>query len=288
MARPLRIEFPGALYHVTSRGNARAKVFTDESDHRMFLDILGFVVKRFNWICHAYCLMGNHYHLLVETPDANLSRGMRQLNGIYTQKFNWKRRKTGHLFQGRYKAILVDRDEYLLELARYMMLNPVRAGRVEDPDDYTWSSYRAVVGQAEKPEFLTTEGILARFGRGNKRAQRRFADFVKAGMKIKKSPWDDLKGQIYLGDESFVKMAHQHISEDMDILREVPKGQRYANRPELSQVFAGEGKRDKQKRNKAIYTAYTDWGYKLQEIGDFLHLHYASISRIVTAIEKKC
>jgi hypothetical protein len=182
----------------------------------------------------------------------------------------------------------VDRDEYLLELARYMMLNPVRAGLVEDPDDYTWSSYRAVVGQAEKPEFLTTEGILARFGRGNKRAQRRFADFVKAGMKIKKSPWDELKGQIYLGDESFVKMAHQHISEDMHILREVPKGQRYANRPELSQVFAGEGKRDKQKRNKAIYTAYTDWGYKLQEIGDFLHLHYASISRIVTAIEKKC
>jgi len=288
MARPLRIEFPGALYHVTSRGNARAKVFTDESDHRMFLDILGFVVQRFNWICHAYCLMGNHYHLLVETPDANLSRGMRQLNGIYTQKFNWKRKKTGHLFQGRYKAILVDRDEYLLELARYMMLNPVRAGLVEAPDDYRWSSYRAVVGQAEKPEFLTTEGILARFGRGNKRAQRRFADFVKAGMKIKKSPWDDLKGQIYLGDESFVKMALQHISEDMDILREVPKGQRYANRPELRQVFAGEGKRDKQKRNKAIYTAYTDWGYKLQEIGDFLHLHYASISRIVTAIEKKC
>jgi REP element-mobilizing transposase RayT len=254
----------------------------------MFLDILGFVVKRFDWICHAYCLMGNHYHLLVETPDANLSRGMRQLNGIYTQKFNWKRRKQGHLFQGRYKAILVDRDEYLLELARYMMLNPVRAGLVEAPDDYRWSSYRAVVGQAEKPEFLTTEGILARFGRGNKRAQRRFADFVKAGMKIKKSPWDDLKGQIYLGDESFVKMALQHISEDMDILREVPKGQRYANRPELRQVFAGEGKRDKQKRNKAIYTAYTDWGYKLQEIGDFLHLHYASISRIVTAIEKKC
>jgi len=288
MARPLRIEFPGALYHLTSRGNARAKVFTDESDYRMFLDILGFVVKRFNWICHAYCLMGNHYHLLVETPDANLSRGMRQLNGIYTQKFNWKRRKQGHLFQGRYKAILVDRDEYLLELARYMMLNPVRAGLVEAPDDYRWSSYRAVVGQAEKPEFLTTEGILARFGRGNKRAQRRFADFVKAGMKIKKSPWDDLKGQIYLGDESFVKMALQHISEDMDILREVPKGQRYANRPELRQVFAGEGKRDKQKRNKAIYTAYTDWGYKLQEIGDFLHLHYASISRIVTAIEKKC
>jgi putative transposase len=288
MARPLRIEFPGALYHVTSRGNARAKVFTDESDYRMFLDILGFVVKRFNWLCHAYCLMGNHYHLLVETPDANLSRGMRQLNGIYTQKFNWKRHKAGHLFQGRFKAILVDRDEYLLELARYMMLNPVRAGLVEAPDDYTWSSYRAVVGQAAKPEFLTTEGLLARFGGENKRALRRFADFVKAGMKIKKSPWVDLKGQIYLGDESFVKMALEHISEDMDILREVPKGQRYANRPELSQVFAGEGKRDKQKRNKAIYTAYTDWGYKLQEIGDFLQLHYASISRIVTAIEKKC
>jgi len=144
------------------------------------------------------------------------------------------------------------------------------------------------VGQAEKPEFLTTEGILARFGRGNRRAQRRFADFVKAGMKIKKSPWEDLKGQIYLGDESFVKTVLGYVSEDIDVTREIPKGQRYANRPDLSRVFAGEGKWDKQKRNKAIYAAYTDWGYKLQEIGDFLHLHYASISRIVTAIEKKC
>ena len=287
MARPLRIEFPGALYHVTSRGNARAKVFTDEPDYRMFLDILGFVVKRFNWICHAYCLMGNHYHLLVETPDANLSRGMRQLNGIYTQKFNWKRHKTGHLFQGRYKAILVDRDEYLLELARYMMLNPVRAGLVGNPEEYAWSSFRAITGKIDAPEFLTTEWLLAAFGEKKKWAQKRFADFVKAGMKIKKSPWEDLKGQIYLGDESFVKMALEHISGDRDILREVPKGQRYANRPELSQVFAGEGKRDKQKRNTAIYAAYIDWGYKLQEIADFLRMHYASISRIVTAIEKK-
>ena len=288
MARPLRIEFPGALYHVTSRGNARAKVFTDESDYRMFLDILGFVVKRFNWICHAYCLMGNHYHLLVETPDANLSRGMRQLNGIYTQKFNWKRKKTGHLFQGRYKSILVDKEEYLLELARYMMLNPVRAGLVKAPDDYIWSSYRAVAGKVETPEFLTTEGLLARFGAGKKNARRRFADFVKAGMKIKKSPWEDLKGQIYLGDESFVKTVLGYVSEDRDVAREIPKGQRYANRPELSQVFSGENKTDKRKRNTAIYKAYIDWGYKLREVADFLQMHYASISRIVTAIEKKC
>ena len=127
MARPLRIEFPSALYHVTSRGDRREPIFEDDEDRRKFLRVLAETVDRFNWICHAYCLMTNHYHLVVETPEANLSKGMRQLNGVYTQASNRRHRRTGHLFQGRFKAILVDKDSYLLELTRYVVLNPVRA-----------------------------------------------------------------------------------------------------------------------------------------------------------------
>ena len=126
MARPLRIEYPGAVYHVTSRGNARKKIFLDDIDRDEFLATLGWVVERFGWGCHAYCLMDNHFHLLIETPKPNLSLGMRQLNGVYTQRFNRRHKRVGHLFQGRFKAILVERDSYLLELARYIVLNPVR------------------------------------------------------------------------------------------------------------------------------------------------------------------
>ena len=140
MARPMRIEFPGAVYHVTSRGNARAPIFIDDSDREDFLSILGSVVRRYNWLCHAYCLMGNHYHLIIETIEGNISRGMRQLNGVYTQKFNWKHARTGHIFQGRFKAILIEKESYLLEVSRYVVLNPVRANMVECPE--AWRCHR--------------------------------------------------------------------------------------------------------------------------------------------------
>lgn len=128
MSRPIRIAFPDALYHVTARGDRREAIFDDDQDRRQFLATLEQVVDRFNWVCHAWCLMDNHYHLLIQTPDGNLSRGMRQLNGVYTQASNRRHRRVGHLFQGRFKAILVDSDAYLLELGRYVVLNPVRAG----------------------------------------------------------------------------------------------------------------------------------------------------------------
>ena len=116
MARPLRIEFPGAVYHVTSRGNAKQAIFLENEDNHKFLEVLSTVVDRFNWLCHAYCLMRNHYHLMIETPEGNLSRGMRQLNGVYTQVFNQRHIRVGHLLQGRYKAILVEKDTHLLSL----------------------------------------------------------------------------------------------------------------------------------------------------------------------------
>ncbi len=142
MARPLRIEFAGALYHITSRGDRRDAIFLEDGDRELWLDGLGQVCKRFNWVVHAYCQMGNHYHLLAETPDSNLSAGMRQLNGVYTQRFNRIHRRVGHLFQGRYKAILVQKDAYLLELSRYIVLNPVCARMVRTARDWPWSNYR--------------------------------------------------------------------------------------------------------------------------------------------------
>ena len=174
MARPLRIENAGGLYHVTARGDRREDIYADYEDRLGWLSIFGDVCDRFFWRCHAYCLMTNHYHLVVETPEGKLSHGMRQLNGVYTQAFNRRHRLVRHLFQGRFKAILVERDAYLLELARYVVLNPVRAGMVADAGDWPWSSYRAMVGEDRSPEWLEVDGLLGCFGRDRSSARKRY------------------------------------------------------------------------------------------------------------------
>ena len=161
MARPLRIEFVGGLYHVTSRGNARQDIYVDNHDRATFLDRADKTRTRYDWYVHAYCLTSNHYHLLIETGTPTLSKGMKLLNGVYTQSFNRRHRRVGHLFQGRYKAILVDKESYLLELARYIVLNPVRARMIRSATDWKWSSYRATAGLADKEPLLTTDWILS-------------------------------------------------------------------------------------------------------------------------------
>ncbi|MFO1321482.1 MAG: transposase [Burkholderiales bacterium] len=170
MSRPLRIEFPGAVYHVTSRGDRREPIFRDDEDREMFLDILAHTLERLDAQVLAYCLMGNHYHLVLHTRQANLSRLMRQLNGVYTQDFNRRHGLVGHLFQGRFKAILVDRDAYLLTLCRYVERNPVAARLVPHAGAWEWSSYRAHVGEAPTPVWLDTDGLhgylLGRAGNG--------------------------------------------------------------------------------------------------------------------------
>jgi len=155
MARPLRLEFAGALYHVTSRGNRREEIYLDDQDRRRFLTLLAEVCERFNWRVHAYCLMSNHYHLLIETPDANLSRCMRQVNGVHTQAANRRHGQVGHVFQGRFKALLVQKESYLLELARYVILNPVRAGMVARPE---------AMAQAYRSGAYTMQAIADHFG----------------------------------------------------------------------------------------------------------------------------
>ena len=181
MARPLRIEYPGAVYHITSRGNEKKPVYKDDQDRENFLSILDKVNKRYHWLCHAYCLMDNHFHLLIETPDGNLSIGMRQLNGVYTQAFNKRHRRAGHLFQGRYKAILIQKDSHLLEVCRYVVLNPVRAGLVEDPGQWRWSSYGATAGREKPPACLTTSWVLGQFSSKRRKAEREYREYVRRG-----------------------------------------------------------------------------------------------------------
>lgn len=280
MARPLRIEFPNAAYHITSRGNARQRIFLDARDYSTFLEILCSVVKKLNWILHVYCLMSNHYHLLLETPEGNLSRGMRQLNGIYTQQFNRRHNRIGHVLQGRYKAILVDKDNYLLELCRYVVLNPVRAGVVRSPKEWQWSSYGSTTGYRKGIPCLTTEWILLQFGNERKEASRRYREFVREGLK-EESPLKEVKGQLFLGEDSFIE-RFQQLMKDKETLKEIPRLQRYVARPLLEEIL-----KKRKLEDVSIYRAHVKYGYTLKEIGEYLGVHYTTVSRATRRAEGK-
>jgi REP element-mobilizing transposase RayT/phage pi2 protein 07 len=275
MARPLRIEFPGAVYHVTSRGNAKGMIFDDEQDRLKFLDVLGSVIKKHRWLCHAYCLLDNHYHLLIETPEGNLSRGMQQLNGIYTQAFNRRHNRPGHLLQGRYKAILVEKDSYLLALCRYIVLNPVAAGMVRTPEDWPWSSYRATAGMAIAPELLTPDWVLAQFAPTRREACRLYRAFVCQGVS-QPSPWEKLRGGVFLGNEDFVGRFQSHLSEKK-IQEEIPRHQRLLHRPALEDLLTIEV----DNRVWDARKAHVEWGYTLKEIAGFWGMHYSTVSRMI-------
>jgi putative transposase len=279
MTRPLRIEFAGALYHVTARGNARAAIVRQDSDRELWLETLGQVVGRFNWLCYAYCLMDNHYHLMIETPDGNLAAGMRQLNGVYTQRFNRRHGRVGHVFQGRFTAILVDRDSYLLELCRYVVLNPVRARMVKRVGDYRWSSYRATAGEAEVPAFVTCDWMLSQFASSMSASRGKYREFVRAGIHSE-SPWEKLRGQILLGSERFVAKMRPVLTTKAD-LKEIPRVQRFVSRPSLATTLACGTRYGKPRRDRAIKVAHLKHGYTLSEIGSHLGLHYTTVSKVI-------
>jgi REP element-mobilizing transposase RayT len=276
MARPLRLEFSHAVYHVTGRGNARQDIVADDEDRRCFLATLAHVVDRYGWLCHAYCLMDNHYHLLFETPKPNLSQGMRQLNGLYTQAYNRRHHRVGHLLQGRFKAVLVEKEAHLLELCRYVVLNPVRAKAVPHPRQWAWSSYRATVGESERPAYVTVDWILGQFATQVHTAQERYRAFVAEGRGQPK-PWDQLRGQIYLGTEDFVA-KHQPNR----VIRDIPRCQTQAQRPSLRVLFQRGRNRD-----RVIHTAYRRYGYRLAEIAAHLGVHYATVSRRLRRAESR-
>lgn len=275
MSRPVRIEFPDALYHVTARGDRREAIFDDNQDRQMFLATLEQVINRFNWVCHAWCLMDNHYHLLIQTPDGNLSKGMRQLNGVYTQASNRRHRRVGHLFQGRFKAILVDGDAYLLELARYVVLNPVRASMVGNPADWPWSSYRASAGLEPAAPWLAVDGLLAQFAEQRGRAQARYAQFVAEGIKAV-SPWAGLKGQVFLGDELFMQRMQANMRVDAREDVQIPVAQRRPLPASLQEIERGAAN-----RNEAIVTAYATGAYSYQQIADHFGMHFTTVGGIV-------
>jgi len=278
MARPLRIEFAGALYHVTARGNARENIYRDDADRQQFLTLLQHTVERYNWYCHAYCLMDNHYHLLIETNTATLSKGMKFLNGTYTQYFNRQHKRVGHVFQGRFKGILVQKESHLLELSRYIALNPVRAHMVRTAEEWPWSSYRATAGYDEGEACLTTEWVLAGFAETKNLAQQRYRDFVAAG-RGQPSPWQKLKNQIFLGDENFVNEMQCKLNPEQS-LKDIPRKQKQAPVKPLS-FYAEKYKT----RGQSLAQAYLSGHYTLAQVGEHFGVSYATVSRAVKHAE---
>jgi len=238
-----------------------------DTDRDIFLDVLTHVVERFGWICHAYCLMSNHYHLMIETPQANLSRGMRQLNGMYTQRFNRAHQRVGHVFQGRFKSIIVDKDAYLLELSRYIVRNPVAADMVKAVGDWAWSSYAATVGTKEVPSFLTVNWLLSQFG-GDRKAYQRFVS--KAG---ELSPWKSLCGPDVLGDDTFRKELQAFKGVEV---RDIPKRKQTLRHLPLAEL-AAQG----ETRGEWMREAYQEHGYTMQVIADFAGVHHSTVSRLI-------
>jgi putative transposase len=267
MTRPLRLEFSGALYHVTSRGNERKPIVRHDGDRELWLASLDRVVSRCGWLVYAYCLMDNHFHLLLETPVPNLARGMRELNGVYAQTFNRCHRRSGHLFGGRYGALFVQKDAHLLESARYIVLNPERVERpVSRYDRYRWSSYRATAGHAPPPRFLAREPVLELFSDDPEQAVSSYRAFVREGLHEPK-PIAVPVAEVYLGDRTFVRRRKPRTR----VSSEIPRPQREPIRCSLEELLNERG-------DDALAHAYRE-GYSLRELAAALGVHYSTVSR---------
>lgn len=238
MARPLRLEFEGAFWHITSRGNEQKDIFREDADRLRFLELLATAVERYKWVLHEYVLMTNHFHLVIETPEKTLSRGMQWLKGQYARWFNRKYRRRGHLFEGRFKGILVDGESYLLTLARYVVLNPVRAGMVATPDQWKWSSFRATAGLEPEPPFLTTSLMLSYFRAGSEaEARQQYARFVMAPIDDEINPWVNLRNQIYLGGDAWIAELQNRI-DAAPRSPDHPRVQRHVRRPGMDSIMS--------------------------------------------------
>lgn len=273
MTRPLRLEFAGALYHVTSRGDRKSVIFHDNADRLAWLSVLTDVCKRFNFRVHSYCQMNNHYHLMVETIDGELARGMHQLNGAYSQYFNRRYDLVGHVFQGRYKAILVQKESYLLELSRYIVLNPMRAGIATSLADWRWSSHPHFMQTEGKPIWLETDWLLSHFGSDRASARRAYNTFILSGKGLV-SPLRDVQHQLLLGDSDFVAKHLNTVEPGM--LDSIGRIQRRAVALTLDEYTAKFGYGE-----QAMVQAYLSTAYTMQRIADHFHVSPRTVGRAI-------
>jgi putative transposase len=295
MARQLRIEFEGAFYHITSRGNQRERVYFEDGDRERFLEILKRTRERYGYQLHAYVLMDNHYHLMVETPKANISQTMQNINTSYTVYINKKHRRSGHLFQGRYKGIIVDKDEYLVTLSRYIHLNPVRAGIVQKPEAYRWSSYGFYIDSSNKDTLVNTVDTLLMFSEEKRHAVKAYKDFVDGGIGKEDNPLEELESGILLGSTAFkerIKALLEKRKED----EEIPQIKRLRSTVQIDRVietfcrYYGKGseevlQRRNGERGMAIYLSKLFSGKKNIEIGKYFGIKGPAVSNVIRAME---
>lgn len=273
MTRPLRIQYPGAFYHVTSRGNEKRDIFLDGIDRTKFLFYLKRANERYKAVIHVYCLMNNHYHLLIETPEGNLSSIIHHINTSYTTYFNKKRKRIGHLFQGRFKSILVDKDSYALELSRYIHLNPIRAGFVGKPEDFEWTSLRDYIGETRRLPWLYTDFILDFFNKGNSESKQKYKEFVYEGNKIEmENPLGQVEASTVLGKKEFVDLIKRKYINKKEINRDLPQINKLKIRYSIDQIIDLTEKlsevNSKEKRRIALFLCHQYSGKSLKNIGN--------------------
>ena len=292
MTRPLRITYPGAFYHVTSRGNERKAVFKSKRDREKFLEYLESATQRYDALIHAYCMMDTHYHLLLETPSGNLPQIMRHINGAYTTYFNVKRDRSGHLFQGRYKAILVDIDEYAKELSRYIHLNPVRAKIVETAEQYDWSSYKFYIGKQKPAKWLYRDFILGYFGKKVSNAQKGYQKFVNTfAHQQYDSPLDEVVSSTLLGSADFVAFIKDNFLSAKKPDKELPALKELIKKASIQDIFEEvELVFTKDKvlaRNVKMYLCQRYTGKKLKEIGLHFGIGESGVSQVCRRVAQK-
>lgn len=299
MSRPLRIEYPGACYHVMNRGAGRRPIFQHNGHRSTFLELLRETHEMFGAQVHAYCLLDNHYHLLLSTPKGNLGRLMRHLNGVYTQRYNRMEATDGPLFRGRYKAILVDIDSYLLSVSRYIHLNPVTAGIVKTASPYRWSSYPAYTGLTNTPPWLTTSQTLGMIGQRNQR--QRYKAFVEQGIDQETAKFYDQKKVFpILGTETFIERIMKRLPRE----KEIPESRQNHQDIALSTLVSCTAKafgvteeeilisakgrgRVNVARGAALYISRKYCGYSLTDIAAHFGLsHYGSVSGAISRFDK--
>jgi putative transposase len=287
MARPLRIGYPGAFYHVTSRGNEQKDVFKSRRDREKFLGYLDSAVERYGAVIHVYCLMSNHYHLLLETPEGNLSQIMRHVNGAYTTYFNVKRKRSGHLFQGRYKAILIEADEYATELSRYIHMNPVKVGMVAKPEEYEWSSYRYYIGLNEAPKWLKTNFVIGLFN--TKDAYRQFVE--EAIHQEIENPLKAAVAATILGRSVFVKKVTEAFLGETKSDRNLPAAKKL-NRPTLDEITDMVSRQitsyEKLAKKVSIYFCHRYSGARLREVGERFGMSDAAVTQASKRLRAAC